>query len=252
LCQLQFTIPRFTNTFYRSLQQWPNLNRSNMHEAYIYHPFSTGLDGQIHTKMTTNIPQIVASLNLLVLGLNRVNIKPISMESMNLYNPNKQCSQPYKLGLHGNCFTSVSSLAWWWRQYVPPKHRLSFDDYPVLYLTKQNYQHGHLTKVLRGQVNWCTNYSFGDRPIFCSFTAIIVRIVVLLNAGTQILAPWNKQPLDSVLRQMSPNHSIRSILILDCNLSLSLARGKLLNTPKHATLFHSILHLQTSVYISDS
>jgi hypothetical protein len=47
-----------------------------MHETYIYHPFSTRFNGQIHTEITTT-PQILTSLNLPALGINRLNNKAI-------------------------------------------------------------------------------------------------------------------------------------------------------------------------------
>lgn len=45
----------------------------NVHNTYIYHPFSTRLNGQIHTKMTTSTRQILTSLIFSVLDINRAN-----------------------------------------------------------------------------------------------------------------------------------------------------------------------------------
>jgi hypothetical protein len=59
------------------MQQWPTLNRLNMHETYIYHPFSTHFNAQIQQKITSTTPQILTSLNLSALGINRVNNKSI-------------------------------------------------------------------------------------------------------------------------------------------------------------------------------
>lgn len=73
----------------------------NVHNTYIYHPFSTLLNGQIHTKMTTSTLQILTLLTLPVLDITRVN----------MYNPNKQCSQQYTLEVIGMYFMLVSRLA---------------------------------------------------------------------------------------------------------------------------------------------